>query len=45
MARVSNPKKFSLVYHELGNDARSGRGLIVAIEDLLETVALAGSKD
>lgn len=29
MARVSNPKKFSLVYHELGNEARSGRGLVL----------------
>lgn len=26
IARVSSAKKFSLVYHELGNEARSERG-------------------
>ena len=41
MARASNEKKFSLVYHELGSDARSGRrSFIVAVGLKLSTAPL-----
>ena len=43
MARASNAKKFSLVYHELGRDDRRGRDWTVVTEDPLEDAALSDS--
>jgi hypothetical protein len=43
MARASNPKKFSLVYQELGREARRFRGEAVLMEDLLDAMTLSRS--
>ena len=41
MARASNPKKFSLVYQELGREARRFLAAVVFMEELLEVLALS----
>jgi hypothetical protein len=43
MARASSPKKFSLVYQELGREARRFRGDVVLTEDLLDATTLSRS--
>ena len=43
MARASNPKKFSLVYQELGREARRLRDGAVLTEDLLDATTLSRS--
>ena len=43
IARASNPKKFSLVYQELGREARRFRGEVVLTEDLLDATTLSRS--
>src|SRR5947207_15257126 len=43
MARASSPKKFSLVYQELGSEARRFRSEAVLREDLLDAVPLSMS--
>ena len=43
MARASNPKKFSLVYQELGSEARRFRGEALLREDLPDAVTLSMS--
>ena len=43
MARASSPKKFSLVYQELGMEARRFRGEVALTEDLLDATTLSRS--